>query len=169
MSIRETMNKSPLLTALFALVLIGVAAYLMYPTPEKPRRIPTQAYYTVDDGKTLFADKIGRQGPFDHEGKQAVLAYVYSCDGGDTRFVAYLERYTDEYIQKMASTPATRPSGFGPPPGYGAEEIQARMVKKPGDAEWTMWASEKGQKIANSGACPEGEELIALMPEEEEK
>lgn len=59
-------------------------------------KIPTQAYFTVDDGQTWFADDIQNISPFDHQGQQAVRVHLFTCDGGKTVFPVYLERYNDE-------------------------------------------------------------------------
>ncbi len=64
-------------------------------------QIPTQAYYSVDDGQTFFADDINLVPPFEKDGKMAVRAHVFTCDGGKTPFVAYLERYTPEAKGKI--------------------------------------------------------------------
>ena len=59
-------------------------------------QIPIQAYFTVDDGQTWFADGIERIPPFEHQGQQAVRVHLFTCDGGKTVFPVYLERYTAE-------------------------------------------------------------------------
>jgi len=91
-----------------------------------------QAYFTVDDGATLFTDNSDHMPPFDHNGQQAVRAHVYTYDGNKTHLVAYLEKYDlDMYKQKnqaikRGESPA--PCNAGP------------FVKKPG-AENTSWFS----------------------------
>ena len=46
---------------------------------------PGSAFYTTDDGATLFTDGADRLPPFDHDGKAAVMAAVFSCDNGKHR------------------------------------------------------------------------------------
>lgn len=69
------------------------ALFMRHPTGPQ---IPTQAYFTVDDGQTWFADDIEKIPPFEHQGQQAVRVQLFTCDGGKTVFPVYLERYSDE-------------------------------------------------------------------------
>jgi hypothetical protein len=57
-----------------------------------PRMIGN-AYYSTDDGKSLFVDAGDQATPFDHDGKPAVKVYLYTCDAGVTRWVQYLEKH----------------------------------------------------------------------------
>ena len=54
----------------------------------------TRTRTTVDDGATYFPDDANKIPPFTKDGKEAVRARVFSCDGGKTKYVAYLERIT---------------------------------------------------------------------------
>lgn len=53
----------------------------------------TEAWFTTDDGKTWFADSAAKLSPFEHAGKLAYRCYVFTCDGGATKFVSHLERH----------------------------------------------------------------------------
>jgi hypothetical protein len=52
----------------------------------------TRLYFTVDEGKTLFVAASSSKTPFQQDGKIAVRAHVFSCDGGKTNFVGYLSK-----------------------------------------------------------------------------
>jgi hypothetical protein len=52
----------------------------------------THLYFTTDEGKTLFIEQASTRTPFQHDGKLACRAHVFSCDGGKTNFVGYLSK-----------------------------------------------------------------------------
>src|SRR5689334_11283784 len=63
-----------------------------------------KAWFTTDDGKTWFADDDNRLFPFDKDGKKAYRCYVWTCDGGKTKFVSHLERVRDPlWTQRQAT------------------------------------------------------------------
>jgi hypothetical protein len=62
-----------------------------------------QAYYTDDDGATWFADSAYKIAPFDHNGKTAVIAQVFSYDDGSKKFCAYMSKYTDDAKKRLES------------------------------------------------------------------
>jgi hypothetical protein len=80
-------------------VLAFVITFWQY-VPEKKADL-TQLYYTVDDGKTWFADSAYKIAPFDKDGKTAVIAEVFSYDNGSKKFCAYLAKYTPEAKKKL--------------------------------------------------------------------
>jgi hypothetical protein len=97
--IRETLNQKPAVTtaatAIIIVVMLGVIIYQSLdrggvPTPA------TRAWYTLDDGKTWFADDSNRPTPFDYKGTPAYRVIVFTCDGGATTFAGYLVRVTDQ-------------------------------------------------------------------------
>jgi hypothetical protein len=109
---------------LVALVIGGAIAVMqIHATREATHPIfPTQMFYTVDDGATLFVDDIGKMPPFNHKGKQAVRAYPFTCDGGQHQWVQYLE--TNGQVDVDSKT-TTAPISFS-----------GRLVKKPGKGDW---------------------------------
>jgi hypothetical protein len=120
-----------------------------------------RAYYTDDDGATYFADAADKVTPFDHNGKQAVLAHVFSCDGGSNKFVGWLERFSPEGKKKQAEfakNPAATP------------EILAMLkeVKPPktGDKDWVNVATTRAAQI-QTPRCPGGKpgDPIPVMPD----
>ncbi len=113
-------------SGLIVLVIGGliISIQLRFQRPSPHPIFPTQMFYTVDDGATLFVDEIGKTPPFLHDGKEAVRAYPYTSDGGAHQWVQYLERYGPPAIPPT-SKPTTGPASF---PG--------RWVKKPGQPAW---------------------------------
>jgi hypothetical protein len=55
-----------------------------------------QEWYTIDDGKSFFADDVGKFPPFIYKGKPAYRCAVWTCDDGKTKFVSHLERIPPE-------------------------------------------------------------------------
>jgi hypothetical protein len=86
--------------------------------------VPTAAWFTIDDGATLFTDDPMNVPPFDHDGKPAVAAYPYTADGGKHQWVQFLLKYPSD---------TKRPSG----PVKSISKIPGvPLVKKPGDHDW---------------------------------
>jgi hypothetical protein len=127
MGLREWLNKNQAVATIVVVVLVLAAVALAgYQYLSNRRGISTtlpDAYFTVDDGKTYFAASTANIPPFDHEGKQAVRAYVFDCGG--KRFVGYLERYKPEARQAKLDKKATP-----------ATQIYGRELKRPGDSTW---------------------------------
>jgi hypothetical protein len=92
MSVREKINSNKMMGFLIAALLLVVAtvqaAYFLWP---KPHQSATGVFYTDDDGQTYFMDSIYKFPSWDHNGKEANIAMVYSSDSGN--FVAYQVRY----------------------------------------------------------------------------
>src|SRR5687767_2003452 len=82
------------------LILVAAIALAVQHMPEKKADL-NQAFFTTNDGATWFPDSAYRVAPFDHEGKEAVIAQVYSYDGGKKQFCAYVAKYTPEARQKL--------------------------------------------------------------------
>jgi hypothetical protein len=161
MGIRETLNQNPSITTgtTIGVIVLALAfiVYQLFSSGDGGSTV-TQMYYTSDDGKTYFADEVTKAAPFDHDGQQAVRAYVYSCEGSSTEFVAYLERLTAEGKKKLEDARAKSAAG-----GSGNVDAQLLMlqstlaleVKKPGDAKWVNSNSPEGEKIRRV-TCPDG-------------
>jgi hypothetical protein len=92
------------------------------------------AYFTIDDGATYFKESLTKIPPFDHDGKEAVRAFVVSGDGGAHRWVAYLGKYSPETKQAIESdAPRADPHNM--------------LVKAPGSTQWTPMASADLSKL----------------------
>jgi hypothetical protein len=108
MGIRETLNeKKGLATAVAAGVVVVALVVIVYQSmgggvsSSGPTIDPSQSYYSDDDGASFFADDKTKAPPFDHNGKPAVRAHLYSCDGGKTKFVGFLERVNPDVLQRL--------------------------------------------------------------------
>lgn len=160
MGFREKINQNPALMGVAAVVVVLAAGWFLY-TSMQPKNQPktrTQAFFTVDEGKNLFADDINRIVPFQKDGKEAVRAMVYSCDGGKTTFVGYLQKYTPEYVKVLEKQQAEAAKliaeGKPAPASGGAAEAFGTLLKKPGQGEW-MPSAGPGAAIAEV-PCPPG-------------
>jgi hypothetical protein len=140
-SIRQSLNQKPA-------VAYGLAAVLLIATVAMSAQFlgwgertsaPKEYYYTIDDGATYFVDSADRATPFEHEGKQAVRAHVYSCSSSG-EFVAYLERYP---LAADGKPYATIPQDV------------ATEVKRPGEPRWVNHDSDAGAAIV-AVTCPDG-------------
>ena len=158
MGIRETLNKNPGITtgATAAIILIAIGFIIYQLSGGGAPSVATEAYFTIDDGKTWFADDINKIPPFDKDGKQAVKAYVYKCPGGDP-FVSHLERYTPE--GKKALEAAQKSNDPNNP--VVLEDVMANgvEVKKPGADPVKGWAKQSNSAIAGKIMelkCPDG-------------
>lgn len=127
MSIRNLVNNNPPLIIAGIVLCLGICGWSVVRTvtPSQPGQ---ELYFTNDDGKTWFADRWDRATPFDKDGKEAVCATVYDCNG--KTFVAYMTRLTPDSIKKaQANGGKLQPATTANPP-------LRKEYKKPGDAKW---------------------------------
>ncbi len=165
MGIRETLNQNPgLTTGATAGIIILALGFIIWQSMGGGDNggVPTKMYFSDDDGASFFADDIKKVPPFDHNGKQAVRARVYSCDKGKTKFVGFLERYTADAKGKIEKARAAGTSEIGI-----MEDISmtGMEVKKPKDPGWIKQSDSKAQTVM-SVACPDGTRtnLEPLLP-----
>ena len=130
--LQDWLNKHSTLAAGIAVLGLVVAGVLFtrYSGSCNEGLVVTQSYYSDDDGKTYFADDMNRVVPFDHNGKPAVLAYVYRT-GSETK-VHYLERFTPEG-QKLAEQSLKMKHEIAFPDDVAAS---VREYKRPGETTW---------------------------------
>src|SRR5688500_18453397 len=128
------MNKNPGVAIGVISLVILLAGYMIYRNlaPGPGDLPPAKAFYTIDDGATYFVDDIAKLAPFQKDGKEAVRAHVFECDG--KQIVGYLEKYTSQakiQIEKAAT-------GTGDRAAWTRMEIEenGRLVKKPKGARW---------------------------------
>ena len=92
MGVRERLNRNPRLAAIVMAVLLlvaGVAVALQFSDGAHAAGTASdKAFFTIDDGATWFADDAARIAPFQHDGKEAVRAYVFECRGAFDRLIA---------------------------------------------------------------------------------
>src|SRR4029453_5141280 len=109
------------------------------------------AFFSVDDGKSWFRDENTKLRPFMKDGKPAYRVYVWTCDGGKTKFVSNLERYTDE--AKTAIEQAKSGRGQVDPGALRTIMTNGVEVKRPGAPAWVSRSTPEGTKIA-APRCP---------------
>jgi hypothetical protein len=150
MGIRNTFEKHPRIAATAAALFIAAAVIwiAVFDRAGSGATNQTKLFYTVDDGATLFADDIGKQPPFEHDGKQAVLALVYTCDGGKTQFVQCLKKQ-GTLTQLPAGVPQTAAATW--------------LVKKPGSKNWIPLSDPTAASLFVP-SCPAGGRLDEVLP-----
>lgn len=156
MDLRTLIDRRRRAVIVAALVAVAVAAYFVarqFRTVSELSVIPIRDFYSVDDGQSWFLDKIDRITPFDHDGKPAVLVHLFTCDGGKTRFVGYLERLPEHALELYR---ATYQGAVNPNPE--ADDIAVtvgRLVKRKGDKEWVPASDPRYLDVVQVD-CPDG-------------
>lgn len=151
MGLRETINQNQKVAiGLISVVVLGSLAFAVLYTSQgmgDPLAGGGKAFYTVDDGKSFFSADSMLIAPFMHEGQPAVQALVYTSDGGKTRFVGYLMRFTPAGQEKLRAMREAVKSNRGAMPGLDPELQANTEVKKPGSGDWV--------KLSNISAAAE--------------
>jgi len=145
------MNQKPGLVTGVTVGVVVVALALIFWQQRKPKvqAASNKAYYTIDDGQTTFEDELDKPTPFDYNGGKAVRVHMFSCNGGRTRFVGFLEKSAD------------KPATAAPPAGGGTERKRFRslevLVKSPKNptAKWVSQLSPEGGAVMAAVQCPE--------------
>ena len=130
--------------------------------PTKPHQSATGTFYTDDDGQTYFRDSIYKFPPWDHDGKQANIAMVYSSASGN--FVAYQVRYTPAAQKELQDLYAKAQSGECPLSdvnrlmttnriGLGGKQVKMR-----GSTKWVSLT------IPIPVKAPDGSDALVVMP-----
>jgi hypothetical protein len=150
----------------FGLIAICVGAvitiYFFYPLKSTTagQNNLAAAWYSDDDGKTWFAgDQHKVIPPFDHNGKTAYRAYLFSSNGGKDAFVGYLERYTPEGAKMLADLRSPKPNQPPMPGILAAIQTRGLEVKKPGEA---IWVNAHDIKAAAVRSVPNAKPLPVL-------
>ncbi len=142
MDIRFAMNNHK--GATFGVVIAIIAGitfyFLHYSGPRQG--MPSQSFFTTDDGKTFFTDASSKIPPFDHDGVPAYGCYVFSDDGGKTKYVGWLYRYTSDGKMRLAGS--QNASGQ-----LGSSMFNCIEVKAPGtgDNGWLPCTDPKAARI----------------------
>ncbi|HWE05022.1 MAG TPA: hypothetical protein VG326_21620 [Tepidisphaeraceae bacterium] len=156
MGIRETINEKPVATLIVAVVVIGCAlGFLLMPKGSHVPKLSSRSYYSDDDGKTWYIDDAKNVPPYDHNGKQAVRAYLYKCADGKP-FVQRLEMFdisTKEAIEGQIRQ--------GVPPLEAQLQVRGIKIKRPADEKWAYVLNGTPQEYAAfqkvmTPHCPDG-------------
>jgi phosphatidylserine/phosphatidylglycerophosphate/cardiolipin synthase-like enzyme len=136
--------------------LLGAAGILAYSEWPEHRFAGKTTFYSDDDGQTWFIDSVYKTTPFDHDGKQAVRAVIYSYDHGSKRFCAYLMRHNasdkkrlDDALAEAAreGKPASSITLFG-----NLKILNNMEVKQDGSGHsWVPVNSTAGADVVNAG------------------
>jgi hypothetical protein len=170
--LRETLNENPgLTTAATAIIILTALGFGLWQFMRgsgaggsATSGGPARAYFTIDDGKTWFEDSLAKLPPFQHDGKTAYRARLFTCDGGKTKFVGYLERFTPEMRAHIESL---QKGGPGTIP-MESQESGGIEVKKPGtgDKGWVKRSDPTAQKLIEAVTCPDGStNNLEMVPE----
>jgi len=149
MGIREKLNGNPsmVIGGVGAVMVLAIVLVVMQTRGGGPPTAIIQnskVFFTVDDGKTWFADDVKNIPPFTKDGKEAVRAHVYRTSDG-TEFVGYLERYSPASKKALAAALA-KPAEEQLEDPYASAEIQC---KKPGGTTWVSMNDPNVQAIMN--------------------
>jgi hypothetical protein len=158
--LREKMNENPKIATGATIGIVGIALILivwqLMGLHNPTGAITNSKYFTTDDGKSYFKDSDDKIAPFDKDGKTAYEAYVVSCDGGKTPYVAALLKYTENYKKVFNGT-----VGGGSISGTG---ILYRTPLTPDDPKnWYPRENPKGALLANP-TCPDGTLAGPVVP-----
>jgi hypothetical protein len=147
MGIREAVNKNSKLAGIATVaVLILVVGMIIWElrTSRRVEFTPNLAFFSDDDGKSFFADNEDLVPPFDHNGRQALRAFVFTSNSG--KFVGYLQKYTEP---ERSQVQAARNAHV-----YNAPDPSGIFIKKPGDSKWINVAS-PGASLIVDVRCPD--------------
>jgi hypothetical protein len=133
MGIRETIRQNPRAMKAIAgtaiiIAVIGIAITLRSMSQRYETQPPPKAFFTIDNGKTLFTDDATLIPPFPHQGEEAVGAVVFTTDGGNHRWVQYLVKCIESNRSRV-------------PPGATVDTLVTLglgLVKVPGASDWLL-------------------------------
>jgi hypothetical protein len=168
MGVREKLNSKRLIGFVVAAILLAAAtvqaAYFFWSGAPK-HQSATDAFYTDDDGRTYFIDSIYKFPPWDHNGKEANIAMVYSSSSGN--FVGYQVRYTAAAQKELLNLYAKAEAGQCPLADVNRSMTTERVgvlgkeVKLRGADKWVSMA---GMPRPIPVKAPDGSDVMMLMP-----
>jgi hypothetical protein len=162
--IREKINDNPAITSgVVAVVIILAIILIVWNSMGGGPGGSGKAFFTIDDGKTWFADDAAKIPPFMHDGKEAVRVFVFTCDEGKTKWAGYLQKYTPE-AKKLLEVP---PDQSLPPTGNVDEVLMKGTLFKKVGAPENQWVSQTQPHILERVQrleCPGGGDLKNLRP-----
>jgi hypothetical protein len=161
--VREAIQRNKITAATAAIVLVlGAAIFIAAKHASQSRRepSPTASFYSDDDGSTYFVADIYHFPPFDHRGRVADRARVFST--GSQTFVGMLERYDPETKKLLLDAYAKVVSG---------EESRAMLLEMLGSSAVTDGIEYKlpgpGHEWSRTRPAittPDGQDCILVMP-----
>jgi hypothetical protein len=165
MGVRESLNRQnpKLVVGVLVAVVAAVAVLAVSRASSGDRDAASKprAFFSVDDGKTWFADDAAKVPPFNKDGKEAVRAYVLKCPDGK-EFVGYLERYSPEGKKRLEAVSAQGAKGQDEL-SFVADQPMGIEVKAPGKPGWVNQADRRAAVIMRP-ACPGGGKPKLVLP-----
>ena len=171
MGIRESIEKNRAVSVTVSIVVLVVVVIALVWSSRDGNAAGTggvgKAFYTVDDGATWFAADAANIPPFDYNGKQAVLCYVYKCGADGKPWVSHLMRYTAEARAQRGGEAAA--GGDRSADRIGTENLLRGGIEVKeagtGDKDWVRISDPRGAAIQQL-KCPDGStgEIIPLDP-----
>jgi len=153
MGIRNVLQTKPIGGIAVAACLLLISGLILAKQywPQKKANL-SQTYYTDDDGASWFADSAYLVPPFDHNGKTAVLAAVYSYDNGSKKFCAYEQEYTPKAKKQLEAALADAQKNGQPPASVALYHDRTFMmngtqVKSPGSTKWVSIAGPDASSV----------------------
>jgi hypothetical protein len=142
MSVRESIDRHRPIAVGAAVAVIAAAVFLIVRNSISSSSMSlmsgTRDFYSVDDGQTWFVDKAEQVPPYDHDGKTAYRARVFSVNGGKP-FCAYLERYAETARKRLAAAERGDRQAAGLAEGRPISSLMSELangggleIKKPG-------------------------------------
>ena len=169
--LRESINEKKSISLGVAIVMVaGASAYFAYVHRSQPHPMSDKAFYTIDDGRSWFTDSIYRTPPFEHDGKLAVRAMVYSYDNGRHEFCPLLQRYNSDMKESLEEAtaealrdgkPLSSVSLFSSPAALGGIEVKA---SGPGHDWVSRSDGDQASKVLNSIKSPDGSAVDFVIP-----
>ena len=159
MSVRESMaRRTPVwggVGACMIVVALGIVAWQLSNGGTRSRG--EKAFYTVDDGRTMFVEVRSKSVPFEHNGKLAYRVHAWRCEDGST-IISHLSRDRNQRpIEGDGSAAsATRDRATFKVAGEQSRlaDVEVRDPGSPPDA-WFPADSPQGRQITKP-TCPDG-------------
>ncbi|MGE5609789.1 MAG: hypothetical protein ACM359_11080 [Bacillota bacterium] len=135
MEFREMMNKNPkaVTGATIAIIVLALLLVVWQLWPSSGGGL-SKVYFTVDDGKTFFADDIDKIPPFQYKGKEAVRAHVYRFGETGQGTVEWMEKFTPDIKKKIETFFQDKKNRGNYMPEF--HEDMFKLVKKKGSKDW---------------------------------
>jgi len=155
LGIREAIKRHSTVTiAVVVVIVLGALALAFSNNPLGPQTSSTKAYFTSDDGQSIFVADMSQMPPFEHKGKTAYRVWMFTCDGGKTKFPGYLERLTPAAKQRVEAALAANKKGAAGAPSLAPGDVE---VKKPGaDNPWVSCSNAAQAAKVKNVTCPGG-------------
>jgi hypothetical protein len=155
---KEIQEKPRLIATLAGLLVLVAVGLWVWQSASGGQPVPAEAssgkaFFTIDEA-TCFVGDASQLPPIPRDGKEAVRAYVFTCDGGKSRFIGYLERYPQNVkamIESARKDSRTASEILGARAHGGLDS----EVKRPLQGAWVKRSSPQGQEIIRVSP-PEG-------------